>query len=86
MNVHVCVCVCISYNMGKKDLPDIFALARGPRRPEGVGIYIKQIPIAHVIGNAHKYMTGFKKIDHLCATTVIHFYTHALAALPRNTK
>ena len=38
----------ISYNMGKRDLLDIYALARGSQA-EGVGIYIRQIPIAHVI-------------------------------------
>ena len=73
--------LCISYNMGKRDLPDIYALARGPQargrghiyqanpdcgprawayisgksrlRPEGVGIYIRQIPIAHVISDIY---------------------------------
>ena len=34
--------------MGKRDLPDIYALAEG-RKPEGVGIHIRQIQIAHVI-------------------------------------
>jgi len=38
--------------MGKRDLPDIYVCPR-PRaaRLEGVGIYIMQIPIAHVIAN-----------------------------------
>ena len=34
------VCIRISYNMGKRDLPDIYALARG-------------FPIAHVISNIY---------------------------------
>ena len=44
--------VCISYNMGKRDLPDIYTEPEG-RRPEGEGIYIRQIPIAHVINNLY---------------------------------
>ena len=57
----------ISYNMGTRDLPDIYAHALGPAalglghmRPEGVGIYIRQIPLAHVITYTyvHKYVTN----------------------------
>ena len=48
----------ISYNMGTQDLPDIYARTLGPaalglghiyQRPLGLGIYISQIPLAHVI-------------------------------------
>ena len=35
--------------MGTRDLPDIYAQAQGLQaRPEGTGIYIRQIPSAHV--------------------------------------
>ena len=36
--------VYITYNMGKRDLPNIYSYI-----PEGKGIYIRQIPLAHVI-------------------------------------
>ena len=39
------VAISNSYNMGTRDLPDIYALARGS------GIYIRQIMSAHVISN-----------------------------------
>ena len=39
--------------MGKRDLPDIYALAREGRRPEGTGIYIRQIPLAHIISDIY---------------------------------
>ena len=38
---------CISYNMGKRDLPDIYALARGR------GHIYQEIPIAHVISDIY---------------------------------
>jgi len=39
--------------MGKRDLPDIYALARG-LQARGFGhIYIRQIPIAHVISDIY---------------------------------
>ena len=43
--------VYISYNMGKRDLPDIYALICliYMSKPKGEGIYIRQIPLAHVI-------------------------------------
>ena len=38
----------ITYNMGNRDLPDIYAHALGPAAL-GLGhIYIRQIPLAHV--------------------------------------
>ena len=36
----------ISYNVGTQDFPDIYACALGP---VALGIYIRQIPRAHVI-------------------------------------
>ena len=36
----------ISYNMGTRDFPDIYVRALGPA---ALGIYIRQIPLAHVI-------------------------------------
>ena len=39
--------VCISYNMGKRDLPYICP------SPRAAGIYIRQIPIAHVISDIY---------------------------------
>ena len=50
--IYIYIYICISYNMGKRDLPDIYALARGPQAP-GHGIYIRQIPIAHVISDIY---------------------------------
>ena len=48
----------ISYNMGNRELPDIYTLALG--RPEGEGIYIyiyiRQIPLAHVITYTYIYI------------------------------
>ena len=29
--IYIYIYICISYNMGKRDLPDIYALARGPQ-------------------------------------------------------
>ena len=41
--------VYITYNMGNRDLPDIYAHALGPAAL-GLGhIYIRQIPLAYVI-------------------------------------
>ena len=50
-----CSYICISYNMGKRDLPDIASYIPEPEgcRPEGKGIYIRQIPIAHVISSIY---------------------------------
>ena len=48
-----------SYNMGKRDLPDIYA------RPEGAGIYIRKILSAHVITNIFhfRHSKNLPKID-----------------------
>ena len=46
--------VYITYNMGNRDLPDIYAHALGPAAL-GLGhIYIRQIPLAHVITYTYK--------------------------------
>ena len=37
--------------MGKRDLPDIYALGPAALGPEG--IYIRQIPLAHVISDIY---------------------------------
>ena len=41
----------ISYNVGTRDFPDIYARALGPA---ALGIYIRQIPRAHVITITYK--------------------------------
>jgi len=41
--------ICNSYNMGKRDLPDIYVQARGPQARGHT--YILQILISHVISN-----------------------------------
>ena len=41
--------VYISYNMGNRDLPDIYMLMPSGLQPSGLGIYIRQIPLAYVI-------------------------------------
>ena len=41
--------VYITYNMGNRDLLDIYAHALGPQARGLVHIYIRQIPLAHVI-------------------------------------
>ena len=51
--------LCISYNMGKRDLPDIYALARGPQA-RGHGHIFRQIMSGRVISN----------ICHFCALIV----------------
>jgi len=38
--------------MASRDLPDIYALARG-RKPKGMGIYIRQILTGHGISNIY---------------------------------
>ena len=52
--------VYITYNMGTRDLPDIYA------RTLGLGIYIRQIPRAHVI--TITYIPGV----YLWLNTVLH--------------
>ena len=41
-----------SYTMAKRDLPDIYAQARGPQA-QGHGIYIRQIQSGHGISNIY---------------------------------
>ena len=41
--------VYMSYNIGTWDLLDIYAHALGPAGPQAWGIYIRQIPCAHLI-------------------------------------
>ena len=40
--------LCYACNMGKEDLPDMYAQARGHAAPEGECGHIRQIPTAHV--------------------------------------
>ena len=54
-NVTHTLVVYITYNMDNRDLPDIYAHALGPAAL-GLGyIYIRQIPLAHVITYTHIY-------------------------------
>ena len=41
--------ICKGYNMVRRDLPDIYARARGRAAPKGECVYIRQIPTDHVI-------------------------------------
>ena len=52
--------ICNSYNMGTRDLPDIYAQAY-----EGAGIYIRKIPSAHVITNIFhlRHSKNLPKVD-----------------------
>ena len=49
--------VYITYNMGKRDLPDIYNIIICPRPlacvPQARAYYIRQIPLAHVITFTH---------------------------------
>ena len=40
--------ICYICNMGRRDLPDIYARVRGCCGPEGECGHIRQIPAAHV--------------------------------------
>ena len=50
--------VCISYNMGKSGLPDIYTPMPKGRRPEGEGVYIRQTTSAHVITFIYRLLAG----------------------------
>ena len=43
------IAICISYNTAARDLPDIYARARGRTAPEGECVYIRQIPSQAVL-------------------------------------
>ena len=45
--------------MGTKDLPDIYMPTPSSLRLEDMGIYIRQIPSAHVITNIINYIYHF---------------------------
>ena len=57
--------------MGKRDLPDIYALARGPQAQGRGHIYIRQIPIAHVITNISTPVSGQIKVKNWVYVIVI---------------
>ena len=40
--------ICYICNMGWRDLPDMYAQARGYAAPEGGCVHIRQIPTTHV--------------------------------------
>ena len=51
--------ICNTYNMGKRDLPDIYLKATGPR------LYIRKILSAHVITNIFHFQhsKNLPKVD-----------------------
>ena len=46
--MYIVVAICYICNMGRRDLPDMYARARRRAAPEGECGHIRQIPTAHV--------------------------------------
>ena len=54
--------------MGTRDLPDIYMPKPSGLWPSGLGIYIRQIPSAHVISNIYHFWHSIKICPNLQVT------------------